>query len=71
MGVVMDRIWGGIVAAFRFGKRCLDVFCAVTAAFGALLYLGGSGHAGHFLNGDEYAALMVNALGWMTQGLWR
>ena len=68
---MIERIWGGIVAAARFGNRCLDICCVLTFAFSLLLYLGGSGHAGHFLNGNEYAALMVNALVWMTEGLWR
>jgi hypothetical protein len=68
---MIARIWGGIVAAMRFGNRCLEIFLALTLAFNVLLYLAGSGHAGHFLNEREFIALMADAYVWPLEGWWR
>jgi len=68
---MIERVWGGLVAVVRFGNRCLDIFIAATVAFNAVLYLAGSGHAGHFLNEQEFTTLFVNAVAWPLEGWWR
>lgn len=68
---MIGPLWGGVVAAIRFGNRCLEIFLAVTLAFNAVLYLAGSGHAGHFLSEREFITLMVDAYAWPLEGWWR
>lgn len=68
---MIGPMWDGVVAAARFSNRCLEVFLAVILAFNGVLYLAGSGHAGHFLNQREFVALMVDAYVWPLEGWWR
>jgi hypothetical protein len=70
MAVMTGRIWDSIASMVRFCDRCFVTFLVWYLPFVFLLWLAGSGHAGHFLNGTEFVDFTFDAVSWVTKG-WR